>query len=137
MKRAFSVALALCALAGPAFALPSVPHLPDGAVPRDICGIEVPPARYSRGREIKIGVDGPHYVVATQVARECRSAGTDRAVGCTTSIMLGRTVIAYRVLIAARPIAGTNPACTPAMWRASILRHERAHLAGWPQDHPR
>lgn len=126
-------AVALCLLAGHAVALPAVPFLP---VKRDVCGIQAPPARYSRGREIKLGVDGPHYVVAAKVARECRGAGTDRAVGCTTSILLGRTVIAYRVLIASNPPPGRYPGCTPAMWRASILRHEMAHIAGWPADHP-
>jgi hypothetical protein len=110
-----------------------VPHLPA----RDVCGIEIPPARYSRGREIRLGIDGPHYVVATKVARECRGAGTDKAVGCTTSILLGRTVIAYRVLIASTPPPGRYPGCTPSMWRRSILAHERAHMAGWPSNHPR
>lgn len=127
------LAIALCALSTSALALPAVPHLP---VQRDICGIQIPPARYSRGREIKVGVDGPHYVVASKVARECRSAGTDKAVGCTTSILLGRTVIAYRVLIASEPPPGRYPGCAPAMWRRSILAHERAHMAGWPAFHP-
>jgi hypothetical protein len=133
MKKPLAFVLS-CALASPALALPAVPSLP---VPRDVCGIQIPPARFARGREIRIGVDGPHYVVATQVAHECRSAGTDRAVGCTTSILLGRTVIAYRVLIADTPPPGTDKRCTPAQWRASVLRHERAHMAGWPADHPR
>lgn len=124
----------LCALSTSALALPAVPHLP---VPRDICGIQIPPARYDRAVITpKVGIDGPHYVAAKQVARQCKDSGYQDAVGCTTSILLGKTVIAYRVLIATSPPAGTDPRCTPAVWRASILKHERAHMAGWPAFHP-
>ena len=119
-------------MAAPAFALPSLPYLPGQ---RDICGIQIPPARYANARRAAKPVDGPHYVKARQVARECRSSGEPSAVGCTTSILLGKTIIAYRVLIASRPPPGTDARCTPDKWRASILRHERAHMAGWPADH--
>ena len=128
------LALILCALASPALALPSVPHLPGL---RDICGIQIPPARYDRLPSKVKAVDGPHYVKARQVARECRGSGEPSAVGCTTSILLGKTIIAYRVLIANQPPPGTDARCTPAKWRASILRHERAHMAGWPAGHGR
>lgn len=133
------LALVLCALAGPAFALPSVPYLPPGAVPRDICGIEIPPKRYDR--PAKLPLDGPHYVSADVVANECVGSGEHDAVGCTTLTGLrdakGFHPIAARVLIAKAPPFGLPPGCTPAKWRASVLRHERAHVAGWPQNHPR
>ena len=128
------LAILLCALSTSALALPAVPHLPGH---RDICGIQIPPARYDRAVITpKVGIDGPHYVAAKQVARQCKDSGTDKAVGCTTSILLGKTVIAYKVLIASNPPPGRYPGCTPAKWRASILKHERAHMAGWPSDHP-
>lgn len=130
------LALTLCALAGPALALPFAP-LPK--IPRDICGIEIPPSRYDR--PAKLPLDGPHYVSAAIVARECVGSGEHDAVGCTTVTGLrdakGFHATAARIVIAAHPVAGTASACTPAKWRASILRHERAHLAGWPQNHPR
>lgn len=130
------LAILLCLAAGPALALPFVP-LPK--VPRDICGIEIPPLRYDR--PAKLPLDGPHYVEAAIVAHECVGSGEHDAVGCTTLTGLrdvkGFHAIAARVVIAARPVPGTSPACTPAKWRASILRHERAHVAGWPQNHPR
>lgn len=136
MTMRLPLALTLCALAGPALALPFAP-MPD--VPRDICGIEIPPSRYDR--PAKLPLDGPHYVSAATVARECVGSGEHDAVGCTTLTGLrdakGFHALAARIVIAARPVAGTNPACTPAKWRASILRHERGHLAGWPQNHSR
>lgn len=132
----WTIAATACFIAAPALALPFAP-LPD--VPRDICGIETPPARYDGPS--KLPLDGPHYVSADVVARECVRSGERLAVGCTTTTGLrdskGFHAIAARVLIAERPVAGTAPACTAAKWRASILRHERAHLAGWPQNHPR
>ena len=141
MRRArFVLALALSALAAPAFALPSVPHLPDGAVPRDVCGIQIPPARYRSAKPIVKAIDGPHFLGAAAVAAACRGAGTDRALGCTTFVGLrdakGFVPIGARVVIARRPPFATNAACTAAVFRASLLRHERAHLAGWPQNHP-
>jgi len=126
--------LLACLVTLPAFGMPSVPHLPGL---RDICGIQIPPARYDRGGKSVKAIDGPHYVKARQVARECRGSGEPSAVGCTTSILLGKTILAYRVLIANQPPPGTDARCTPAKWRASILRHERAHMAGWPPNHPK
>ncbi len=128
------LAIALCLPASQALALPAVPHLP---VDRDVCGIQIPPARYDRpAKAPKIGIDGPHYVGPGQVARECKNSGFEDAVGCTTSITLGKTVVGYRVLIASNPPRGADSRCTPAKWRHSILAHERAHLNGWPADHP-
>lgn len=133
MTMRIAASVIACLITAPAFALPSVPNMP---VFRDICGIQVPPARYDRGSNAtKLGIDGPHYVKASQVAGQCRKSGTHEAVGCTTSILLGKTIIAYRVLIASEPPAGTDKRCTPSKWRASILRHERAHMAGWPGNH--
>lgn len=130
----FPIAAFACLLAAPAIALPSLPNLPGQ---RDICGIQIPPARYDRAVITpKVGIDGPHYVAAKQVARQCKDSGYQDAVGCTTSILLGKTVIAYKVLIASNPPPGRYPGCTPAKWRASILKHERAHMAGWGQNHP-
>lgn len=130
------LAILLCLAAGPALALPFAP-LPK--VPRDICGIEIPPSRYDR--PAKLPLDGPHYVTAEIVARECVESGEHDAVGCTTVAGLrsakGFTPIAARILIAKAPPFGLPRGCTPAKWRASILRHERAHVAGWPQNHPR
>lgn len=132
----WAIAAVACFIAAPALALPFAP-LPN--VPRDICGIEIPPARYDR--PAKLPLDGPHYVSADAVARECVGSGEHDAVGCTTMTGLrdskGFHALAARVLIAKGPVPGTNPACTPAKWRASVLRHERAHVAGWPQNHPR
>lgn len=132
----WAISAAVCLLAAPAMALPFAP-LP--VVPRDICGIEIPPARYEHAA--KLPLDGPHYVSADVVARECVGSGERLAVGCTTTTGLrdakGFHAIAARMLIAKGPVAGTNPACTAAKWRASILRHEQAHLAGWPANHPR
>jgi len=136
MKR-LVLALALGLLADPALALPGLSRLPDGAYPRDICGIQIPPKRYAGKQPTVEAVDGPHYVKARQVARECRASGEPKAVGCTTAFLLGKTLIAYRVVIASQPPPGTDARCTPQKWRASILRHERAHMAGWPPNHPR
>jgi hypothetical protein len=127
------LAILLCALSTSALALPAVPNLPGQ---RDICGIQIPPPRYALAKVPKVGIDGPHYVAAKQVARQCKDSGYQDAVGCTTSILLGKTVIAYKVLIASNPPPGRYPGCTPAKWRASILKHERAHMAGWGQNHP-
>lgn len=133
LRMAISAMICLAAL--PALSLPFAAR---PAVPRDICGIQIPPARYDRNS--KLPLDGPNYVSAAVVARSCLNSGEPRAVGCTNITGLtdakGFHAVAARMWIASDPVAGTNPSCTPAKWRASILRHERAHLAGWPSDHP-
>lgn len=123
--------LLLCALAGPALALPAVPFLP---APRDVCRIQIPPARYDHAPRGRVDI---RYAPAASIAQACVKSGEDHAVGCTTAVRLGRVLVGYDILIANRPTAGNDPRCTVEKWRASILRHERAHAAGWPADHPR
>lgn len=105
---------AFCLLAGPALALPFAP-LPPGAIPRDICGIEIPPSRYDR--PTKLPLDGPHYVSAAIVARECVGSGEHDAVGCTTVNGLrdakGFHATAVRIVIAQAPPFGLPRGCTP------------------------
>lgn len=127
-----TTAYLLILMAFPAGAKPSSP------VVRDICGIQVPPSRYDNKPPLH-PVDGPHYISAREVARECIQSGENKAVGCTTLIGLWFkrkfVPLAYKVVIAKFPTPGTLPACTQKIWQASILRHERAHMAGWPRNH--
>lgn len=107
------------------------------ATTRDICGIEIPPARFERS--VKLPISGPFEYPAHVVAKMCVGSGERNAVGCTTMIGLrdakGFHPTAAGIVIAIRPNTGVNPACTRKKWRESILRHELAHVAGWPQNH--
>lgn len=127
MIKTIAVALLISAMTVTASAKP---------LKRDICGIQIPPARFLNKPPRTTSIDGPHELPAWQVASECTGSGFTDAVGCTIEKRFGNTLIAFRVVYTSTITPGTNPKCTPAMWKESILRHEAAHMAGWPPNHP-